>query len=246
MELLTILICVFVDFFVSCSAILSGGSIYSNSPTPRFVSRGNTFKVVTGDTVVLPCEIQNLGPFVIVWKRGTTLLTAGPQKITMEPRISLLGFNLQIKDIRHADQGDYTCQIGDGSQGDLIHTIEILMPPSIQLMPPSGQVVTRKGSPVSFECKANGNPSPTVQWSKKEDVANIMDSTSHHYVSVLNEIQLPQRLSSTVYKRILSFFGHVNRSVHMERLVVQGRHAGSRRVVEADHQPGGLTWLKIL
>ncbi|KAL3278073.1 hypothetical protein HHI36_013417, partial [Cryptolaemus montrouzieri] len=28
--------------------------------TPRFISRGNTFRVVTGDTVVLPCEVQNL------------------------------------------------------------------------------------------------------------------------------------------------------------------------------------------
>ncbi|CAG9859476.1 unnamed protein product [Phyllotreta striolata] len=66
------------------------------------------------------------GPFVIVWKRGTTLVSAGQQLISMDPRISLIGYNLQLKDIRHADQGDYTCQIGDGSQGDLIHTIEIL------------------------------------------------------------------------------------------------------------------------
>ncbi|CAH1980374.1 unnamed protein product [Acanthoscelides obtectus] len=39
----------------------SKGSVFSNHPTPRFISRGSTFKVVTGDTVVLPCEIQNLG-----------------------------------------------------------------------------------------------------------------------------------------------------------------------------------------
>lgn len=69
---------------------------------------------------------QFTGPFVIVWKRGLTLLSAGQQKITMDPRISLEGYNLQIKDIKHSDQGDYTCQIGDGTQGDLIHTIEIL------------------------------------------------------------------------------------------------------------------------
>lgn len=28
---------------------------------PRFASRANTFRVVIGDTVVLPCEVQNLG-----------------------------------------------------------------------------------------------------------------------------------------------------------------------------------------
>lgn len=32
---------------------------------PRFISRGNTFKVVTGDTVTLPCEIQNLGKLFV-------------------------------------------------------------------------------------------------------------------------------------------------------------------------------------
>lgn len=41
------------------------GTIYSGSGDPsippRFISRGNTFKVVLGDTVTLPCEVQNLG-----------------------------------------------------------------------------------------------------------------------------------------------------------------------------------------
>ncbi|KAK9739900.1 Immunoglobulin I-set domain [Popillia japonica] len=108
--------------------------------------------------------------FVIVWRKGTGLLSAGQQKISQDDRISLIHFNLQIRDIGHPDEGDYTCQIGDGSMGDLIHTIEILMPPSIQIIPPNGQITTRKGGPVSFECRANGNPPPTVQWSKKDGI----------------------------------------------------------------------------
>ena len=66
------------------------------------------------------------GSFVIVWRKGSTLLSAGQQMISRDTRLSLIGYNLQIRDIRHLDQGDYTCQIGDGSTGDLIHTIEIL------------------------------------------------------------------------------------------------------------------------
>lgn len=50
----------------------------------------------------------------------------------------------------------------------------ISVPPSLQILPPSGQVVTRKGGPVSFECKANGNPPPTVQWSKKVDEVTLI------------------------------------------------------------------------
>ncbi|XP_066150996.1 neurotrimin-like [Euwallacea fornicatus] len=178
---------VFFVFLGGCQAILNGGTIFSNEP--RFVSRGNTFKVVTGDSVVLPCEIHNLGAFVIVWKRGSTLLSAGQQKITMDPRISLVGYNLQIKDIKHADQGDYTCQIGDGSPGDLIHTIEILMPPKIQIMPPSGQIVTRKGNPVSFECKADGNPTPTVQWSRKDGLLPTGLQVETGYLLNINDAQ---------------------------------------------------------
>ncbi|KAJ8914577.1 hypothetical protein NQ315_017282 [Exocentrus adspersus] len=43
--------------------------------------------------------------------------------------------------------------------------MQVRVPPSIQILPPNGQVVTRKGGPVSFECKANGNPTPTVNTS---------------------------------------------------------------------------------
>lgn len=66
------------------------------------------------------------GSFVIVWRKGTTLLSAGQQMISRDPRLSLIGNNIQLRDIRHMDQGDYTCQIGDGKPGDLIHTVEIL------------------------------------------------------------------------------------------------------------------------
>lgn len=66
------------------------------------------------------------GTFVVVWKKGASLLSAGQQKITRDTRVSLHGYNLEIRDIKSSDQGDYTCQLGDGADGDLIHTIEIL------------------------------------------------------------------------------------------------------------------------
>lgn len=31
------------------------------TPMPRFTSRGQTYRAVLGDTLVLPCEIQNVG-----------------------------------------------------------------------------------------------------------------------------------------------------------------------------------------
>jgi len=30
---------------------------------PRFLSRGHTYRAVVGDTLVLPCQVENLGEF---------------------------------------------------------------------------------------------------------------------------------------------------------------------------------------
>ena len=49
--------------------VLLSGPNFGNEEVlivPRFVSRANTFRVVIGDTIVLPCEVQNLGE-ALVW-----------------------------------------------------------------------------------------------------------------------------------------------------------------------------------
>ncbi|XP_018323456.1 protein amalgam-like [Agrilus planipennis] len=165
-----LLLAAFVTGISSSSVISSGSSFGLDHLTlqPRFLSKENTFRVVQGDIVLLPCEVQNLGSLVIVWRKGPTLIAAGQHTISSDHRYSLLGHNLQIKDVKTEDQGDYTCQIGDGTYGDLIHTIEILMPPSLQMLPSDEEVIARKGGAVTFECHASGNPVPTVQWSKKD------------------------------------------------------------------------------
>jgi len=33
---------------------------------PRFLSRGHTYRAVVGDTLVLPCQVENLGEFGII------------------------------------------------------------------------------------------------------------------------------------------------------------------------------------
>jgi hypothetical protein len=48
------------------------------------------------------------------------------------------------------------------------------------LEPLNGQVVVRKGTTVSLECKANGNPAPTVTWVKlSSHEAEVMTKDGH-------------------------------------------------------------------
>ncbi|XP_067618754.1 uncharacterized protein klg [Eurosta solidaginis] len=135
---------------------------------PRFLSRGHTYRAVVGDTLVLPCQVENLGNFVLLWRRGINVLTASNIMVTRDERIRLIdGYNLEISDLEPQDAGDYVCQISDKINRDQVHTVEILVPPSVRAIPTSGQLQARKGGPITLECKGSGNPVPSIYWTKK-------------------------------------------------------------------------------
>lgn len=74
---------------------------------------------------------MRLGSFVLLWRRGTSVLTAGHLKITRDDRFKIVGdYNLQISNVKTQDAGDYICQIGDQETRDQVHTVEILGKPS--------------------------------------------------------------------------------------------------------------------
>lgn len=159
-----------------------------DTPTiqPKFLSRGNLYKVTTGDSVTLPCRVSNLGSFVLLWRRGNSVLTAGALKITRDKRFSLVdSYDLQISDVKTQDAGDYICQIGDQETRDQVHTLEILVPPTIRAIPVNGQVTARKGSTVTLECKASGNPVPSIYWFKKVSVGAL-----HHPLATVLTVNL--------------------------------------------------------
>lgn len=49
----------------------------------------------------------------------------------------------------------------------------ISVPPTVRAIPSTGQVQTRKGGSVSMECKASGNPVPSIYWTKKVIFSSI-------------------------------------------------------------------------
>lgn len=66
-------------------------------------------------------------PYVVAWKRGIAILSAGLVKVTPDERINLInGFSLQIKDAVPQDAGDYICQIATLEPREITHTVEIL------------------------------------------------------------------------------------------------------------------------
>ncbi|XP_070494163.1 limbic system-associated membrane protein-like [Chironomus tepperi] len=151
----------------------NNGGMYTSSdiptPAPKFITKGHLYKAVIGDTIILPCKVKDLGSYILLWRRGTSVLTAANLMVTRDTRFKLVdGYNLQIANVRIQDAGDYVCQIGDSEEAkDQVHTVEILVPPSVRPVPQNGQITARKGSSVTLECKASGNPVPNIYFYKK-------------------------------------------------------------------------------
>lgn len=153
-----------------------------------------------------------LGSYILAWKRGIAVLTAGPVKVTPDPRVRLLstpvspsnmagipelsgggGYSLELKDVRPQDAGDYVCQIGTMDPKEITHTLEILgqysvcsvidwignwlcwsfaVPPRIHYVSHNANtpLEVKQGDTVRMECRASGNPVPTVSWTRKNNV----------------------------------------------------------------------------
>ncbi|CAH1130026.1 unnamed protein product [Ceutorhynchus assimilis] len=160
---------------------------------PSFISSSQVFKVKDQDTVVLPCEVANPGPYVLVWKRGIAVLSAGKTLVSPDPRVILnTDYSLEIKEVGPQDAGDYVCQIGTLEPKEITHTVEILVPPRISTVTSNGRVEVKKGASVRLECKASGNPVPKVTWSRKNNILPGGEQTVTTPTLVLDKVDRHQ------------------------------------------------------
>ncbi|XP_076264967.1 limbic system-associated membrane protein-like [Rhynchophorus ferrugineus] len=174
--------------------ILAKGTVQANikvdpATLPAFLTSSQVFKVKEHDRVVLPCEVTNLGPYILAWKKGIAVLSAGSVKVSPDPRVSLInGFNLEIRDAGPQDAGDYVCQIGTLDPREITHTLEILVPPEISYVSSNGRMEVKKGTSVHLECRASGNPVPKITWSRKNNLLPGGDQTAITSVLVLDRV----------------------------------------------------------
>ena len=81
-------------------------------PSPQILSHDQIFRAQVGETLVLPCQVANLGTYVLMWKQQKRVLTAGTLVVRKDPRMRLRDdFSLEISELKPDDQGTYTCEI---------------------------------------------------------------------------------------------------------------------------------------
>ncbi|XP_076465362.1 limbic system-associated membrane protein-like [Babylonia areolata] len=138
---------------------------------PKMTMLRRNVTVVSGQTAVLPCSVDFLGTYKVVWldHRGK-LLTFEDRRIISDERISLerpyvKEWNLHVRNVRPSDAGNYTCQVNTNPiqiRSVFLHVHEPAK--IINHLSSSQTVVVQEGDKVELVCNVTGVPKPTVNW----------------------------------------------------------------------------------
>ena len=86
--------------------------VSSHQPSPQILSHDQIFRAQVGENLVLPCQVSNLGTYVLMWKQQKRVLTAGTLVVRKDYRIKLKDdFSLVLTELKPDDQGTYVCEI---------------------------------------------------------------------------------------------------------------------------------------
>lgn len=152
-----------------------------------FITRPQNLMVNQGDTIRLPCYVDNIEGSVLLWKFGETILTVGGRVIDKSDKHQRLelheennGNYLVISGAESEDSGSYQCQISSFVPRHIQHNVIVRTRPLVTVEP--GSVEARQGDNVSLTCSVvSGQPRPEISWSPP---AGALD-TSHLYNDTL-------------------------------------------------------------
>jgi len=162
--------------------------------TPKFQTNSESLLVNEGDTVRLPCYVDKLEGFVMLWKRNKDIVTVGSQIIDKNLRLeeSSNGNTLVIGPASPNDEAEYTCQISAYKPTEITHKLKIRVKPVVQISP-SDHLIVNEGDSAQMSCSLlAGSPTPHLTWTRRslampggaEEVAggrlSFTEVTRHH------------------------------------------------------------------
>jgi len=154
---------------------------------PKFVTEEQNVLVNEGDNIRLPCIVDRLEGFVMLWKRGKDIITVASQIIDQRVRLDMVknGNYLIIGQSTPEDAGEYSCQISAFNPTELTHTVRIRTSPVITTTPEKALVAVA-GSSVTLSCRVeSGSPQPTLEWRREGEEKTL---ESHGGVLTINKV----------------------------------------------------------
>jgi hypothetical protein len=76
------------------------------------LSSNQIYKTLVGSSINLECRVMNVGYFLRVWRLGDRVISVGNMMVRKGGRLSVSdGGDLEIRDIRLKDAGQYVCEL---------------------------------------------------------------------------------------------------------------------------------------
>ncbi|XP_048093367.1 neurotrimin isoform X3 [Alosa alosa] len=145
----------------------AGLPVYSQGDSQSDNKVMDNITVRQGETVLLSCSQGDVVTHS-AWLNRSSIMYAGEDKWSVDPRVSLVTLNqdeftIKIENVDMTDEGQYICAVQTRSRATTtsVHVI-VQVPPKITSL--SKDVVVNEGSNVSLVCSATGKPDPTVSW----------------------------------------------------------------------------------
>jgi len=141
---------------------------------PHFVTSSQNMLVNEGSTIKLPCLVNRLEGFVLLWKKGDDFVAVGDRIVNpSDARLQLVketnGNTLVISLAEEEDAGDYVCQVSTYKPIEIKHSVKIRVKPEVRPVPDNGIIVATSGSSVELNCEVTrGSPAPEMTWHRKE------------------------------------------------------------------------------
>jgi len=167
----------------------SKGSELELISTPKFVTAPQSIIENEGGTVRLPCIVERLEGFVLLWKKNTDIVTVASQIIDKRVRLTeeKNGNHLILSQATPEDSGEYTCQISAYKPTDITHKLLIRVEPVIATLPEE-ELIVMEGSQSSLECNiVSGTPIPEVKWIKKDVEMEAIIGTTLSFSGIMKK-----------------------------------------------------------
>ncbi|XP_069115040.1 basement membrane-specific heparan sulfate proteoglycan core protein-like isoform X2 [Argopecten irradians] len=146
-------------------------TVTEGNESPTAIMEPSRLTVAMGTTGTLRCSVTGKPQPTITWTKSREELTS---------RHQVNGGVLRIVDAKMEDRGIYVCRAENSAgvdQGWAIVEVERRMMPKIDFYPSGSQTISIGGSAL-FQCRVmDGDPPPTITWSRAGGEALITETT---------------------------------------------------------------------
>jgi len=143
-----------------------------NYPTPKFTSESHRMLPTEGETLRLPCLVDDLTGFVLMWKKDGSILTVQNQIIDQRYRLEDLdtkGNFLILSQVSPEDEGNYTCTISAYNPTEIVHEVTVRIAPVFEI-DSEESITIKEGDSLDLSCHLlAGKPKPQLKWIFEND-----------------------------------------------------------------------------